>query len=156
MIKMNLSDLPSNPKARVQVVGDNGDVLDTCRRELDCMDLADLRSMIEFWQEEARSVGAGLWIDQEVASELIYQAYWSCVNAEIRIEPSEDHLSVLVKVALSGKGNLKELVIGILDAAQPDQIASWAEWAQGNIVEEAGITFLQAGEAIKCPEGVER
>jgi hypothetical protein len=143
-LHMHLDDLPSKTTATIEVelvLSDTKFVLETARKNIGNISFKEAVEFVEGWSRRANESRIVLDIEQEVAAELMYGAYWICNKAQVQIR------SVglgMVSVSLAFNGDISDTIeIVTIDAGtHPQQVSSWMAWAASVVDIPGGLTFV--------------
>lgn len=126
-LKMYLSDSPCHPAAKAQValcLSDQAYPLDAARLDIGHMPFKEMVEFVGGWSRRAREARVILEVDQDVAAELIYGAYWNCNPVQVQFH-SEAPGMASVHLVFSGDVSA-DIELATL---QPEQVVSWMLWA---------------------------
>jgi hypothetical protein len=126
-LKMCLSDSPCHPAAKAEValcLSDQAYPLDAARLDIGHMPFKEMVEFVGGWSRRAREARIILEVDQDVAAELIYGAYWNCNPVQVQFRPEAPGMAS-VHLVFSG-----DVAADIeLATLQPEQVVSWTLWA---------------------------
>ena len=148
---------PCDTCAQVQAVIEFDGVkpapVETMSETLSYLDLSKLRAFVEKWQALAKENNIPFLVKREIASELMYAAYWAGVPAQAQIR-DDSPVEVVIRFDENRETRWLQvepddpkysyITLSMFPLADKEQLAQWMSWGFNIVDIPGGLTFAYA------------